>query len=140
MVQLWFHFQGRSIFIANALVTSAFQVLLEEQRRHFSAQCVLVGHHSEICDAPVTLLMKSCTRMDPPLPLRSPSFVGHFWLSHCAGKTLCHKQYNNICQESLWNLSHELSKPKWTLGSEVHYLQGLTFSPITFEFLFFYID
>lgn len=66
MVQLTFHSQGRNIFIANALVTSVFQVLLEEQIRDGSAHCVLFGCHSEICDAPVTLLMKSSTKVDAP--------------------------------------------------------------------------
>lgn len=65
-------------------------------------------------------------------------FLGHFKLSDYAGKTLCHKQHNNICKESLWKPLLELSKPKCTLGSEVFSLQGLTFSPITFEFFFPY--
>lgn len=66
MIPLWFHFQGRNIVTAKALVTSVFQVLLEEQIRNGSAQCVLFGHHSEICDASVTLHMKSCTQVYPP--------------------------------------------------------------------------
>lgn len=137
MVQLTFHSQGRNIFITNALVTSVFQVLLEEQIRGGSARCVLFGCHSEMRDAPVTLLIKSCTQWMLPLSPTSPPFVGHVQLSDYAGKTLCHEQPNNICKGSLWNPSHQLSKPKCALGSEVHSLEELTFSPIAFEFLFF---
>lgn len=123
MVQLTFHSQGRNLFIATALVTSVFRVLLEEQVRGGAARCVLLGCHSEICDASVTLLMKSCAQMDaPPFPYHHPPFVGHVQLSDYAGKPVCHEQPNHICEEALWNPSHQLSKPKCTLGSEVHSL------------------
>lgn len=106
--------------------------------RSGSAQRVLFGRHPEIRDVPITLLMKSCTQMNPPSSLNITLLLcGHFQLSDYAGKTLCHKQHKNICKESLWK---PLSKPKCTLGSEVHYLQGLTFSPITFDFFFFFIQ
>lgn len=59
MVQLSFHFQARNIFIANALVTSVFQVLLEERVRSGFAQCVLFGPHSVICDAHETMYTMS---------------------------------------------------------------------------------
>ena len=71
-------------------------------------------------------------------PSHHPPFIGHFQLSDYAGKTLCHKQQNNICEKSLWKPLHELSKPKYTLGSKVHYLQSLTFSLITCEFFSFF--
>jgi hypothetical protein len=111
-------FKEGIFFIENAMVTSVFQVLLEEQGRSCPAQCVLFGHHSEICDAPITILMKSYTQMNSPTPLN----ITHFQLADHGRKTLCHKQNNNICKVSLGIRCKTCQNQSGLLDLKFHYL------------------